>query len=113
LPSSIDEVSVRARELQQSHRRERCRCPFKQPSLTVAAAAGSAAAALQRRHYNQRLSACRQRVEHAFSRMKKTFRQLQTVWQFPLHRLPAAFRAAALLCNWLQRERNLYMVDEI
>lgn len=85
----------------------RCRCPFKAPQLTVEAA-GSAGEARRRRRYNQRLSSARQRVEHAFSRLKKTFRCMQASWDKPLDTLPRAFRAAALLCNWLARKRNLY-----
>lgn len=87
-----------------------CRVPYKAPQLTVEAA-GSAAEAARRRAYNQQLSSQRQRVEHSFARIKKTFRLLQSTWQLPLDQLPRTFRAAALLCNWLHRTRNLYSVD--
>ena len=85
----------------------RCLCPYKAPELTVAGA-GNARAALARRLYNQQLSRVRQKVEHAFSRLKHTFRLLQAQWQMPLSRLPSAFRAAALLTNWLHRTRGLH-----
>lgn len=90
----------------------RCRCPYKAPLLTVESA-GSFAAAQKRRAYNQRLSSTRQRVEHAFSRMKHTWRMLQSSWHFPLDQLPRTVRAAALLCNWLLRNRDLYNNDAI
>lgn len=88
-----------------------CRCPYKAPYLTVEQA-GSADEATRRRIYNQRLSRTRQRVEHAFSRLKHTFRLMQSTWNLPLDTLPDAFLAAALLCNWLHRERNLYTIDD-
>jgi len=78
------------------------------PDLTVAAA-GSAAEAHRRRLHNHRISSNRQLIEHQFSRVKHTFRQLQSSWQFPLIDLPKAFRAACLLANWLARTRQLYM----
>lgn len=84
----------------------RCLCPYKAPELAVGAA-GNEREALRRRVYNQQLSRVRQKVEHAFSRLKHTFRQLQLQWQMPLSRLPATFRAAALLANWLHRTRGL------
>jgi hypothetical protein len=87
----------------------RCRCPYKAPQLTIEAA-GSAGAALRRRTYNQQLSSERIKVEHAFSRLKHTFRLLQHSWNMPLAQLPDTFRAAALLCNWLARTRNLYTI---
>lgn len=87
---------------------ERCLCPYKAPSLTVEEA-GSAAEADRRRQYNQQLSRVRQRVEHAFSRVKHTFRLLQAQWNYPLIHLPLAFRAACLLANWLLRTRDLYI----
>jgi hypothetical protein len=84
----------------------RCLCPYKAPQLTIHAA-GNAREALRRRLYNQQLSRVRKKVEHAFSRLKHTFRQLQAQWPMPLSRLPATFRAAALLTNWLHRTRGL------
>lgn len=85
----------------------RCRTPYRAPELTVEIA-GSAAEAARRRIYNQQLSSSRQKVEHAFSRVKHTFRQLQGTWTYSLSSLPLAFRAACLLCNWLARTRGLY-----
>jgi hypothetical protein len=84
----------------------RCLCPYRSPELAVAAA-GTAREAMRRRLYNQQLSRVRQKVEHSFSRLKHTFRQLQAQWPMPLSRLPATFRAAALLTNWLHRTRGL------
>ena len=75
--------------------------------MTVAAA-GSPEEAARRRSYNQRLSSTRQRVEHAFSRLKRMFAVLHGTWNLDLQHLPHAVRAAALLCNWLARTRNLY-----
>jgi hypothetical protein len=89
----------------------RCLCPYRAPDLTVTAS-GSLAESMRRRYYNQRLSRSRQRIEHAFSRLKHTFRQLQAQWNMPLSQLPSAFRAAALLCNWLHRTRNLYSEED-
>lgn len=88
-----------------------CRCPFKKPQLTVAAA-GGVAAAYRRRRYNQRLSACRIRIEHAFSRLKHTWCCLKSAWNLPLSQLPRTFEACCLLCNWLARTRNLHSDDD-
>lgn len=93
-------------------RDERCVCPYKKPELT-AEAAGSVREAAKRRRYNQRLSACRIKVEHAFSRLKHTFRLLQSTWQLPNAQLPRTFRAACLLCNWLSRTRRLYNIHDV
>lgn len=87
----------------------RCRCPYRAPELTIAAA-GSARAALSRRIYNQQLSRVRQKVEHAFSRVKHVFRLLQAQWPMPLSQLPSTFRAACLLANWLHRTRGFHYV---
>lgn len=88
-----------------------CRCPYRAPQLAVGAA-GSAAEAQRRRRYNQKLSAARQRVEHAFSRLKHTFRLLQSTWNQPLGQLPRTFAACVLLCNWLARTRHLYSDED-
>jgi hypothetical protein len=88
-----------------------CVCPWRRPDLTVAAA-GSVAEAYRRKRFNQRLSSCRVRVEHQFSRLKHTFRILQSQWNLPLDQLPRCFFACVLLCNWLARTRNLYTEDE-
>jgi len=61
--------------------------------------------------YNARLSSARMRVEHTFSRIKHTFRLLQSQWNMPIERLPATVRACALLANWLHRTRGLYDYD--
>jgi hypothetical protein len=83
------------------HSDARCVCPHRVPELTVEAA-GSIEEAERRRRVNHRISSSRQLIEH-------TFRQLQSQWQFPLSDLPAAFRAACLLANWLARSRHLYV----
>lgn len=90
------------------HSDARCVCPHRMPELTVEAA-GSIEEAERRRRVNHRISSSRQLIEHQFSRVKHTFRQLQSQWQFPLSDLPAAFRAACLLANWLARSRHLYV----
>jgi hypothetical protein len=87
---------------------ERCKTGYVAKELTVPVA-GSAAEAARRRAYNVALSSARQRVEHAFSRLKHTFRLLQATWNMPLERLPKTFRACCLLANWLGRTRQLYL----
>ena len=87
-----------------------CRCPYRNPQLTVGAA-GSREEAARRRLYNQRLSSSRQRVEHAFSRLKRMFAVLHGTWNLELDQLSKAMRAAALLCNWIGRTRGLYKED--
>ena len=87
---------------------ERCKTGYVARELTPAVA-GSAAEAARRRAYNVALSSARQRVEHAFSRLKHTFRLLQATWNMPLERLPKTFRACCLLANWLARTRQLYL----
>ncbi len=72
---------------------------------------GPVAERQRRKAYNAALSSQRQRVEHAFSRIKHTWRILQSTWNMPLARLPATFRACALLANWLHRTRGLYRND--
>lgn len=62
----------------------------------------------RRKAFNAALSSQRQRVEHTFSRIKHTWRLLQSTWSMPIQRLPATFRACALLANWLHRTRGLY-----
>jgi len=86
---------------------ERCKTGYKAPQLDPARV--GAAEAARRRLYNQRLSALRIRVEHAFSRLKHTWQLFQNEWKLPLDRLAPAFRACALLTNFLAVERDLYM----
>jgi hypothetical protein len=86
---------------------ERVKTGWKAPQLNPAVV--GAAVAAQRRLYNQRLSALRIRVEHAFSRLKHTWQLFEHAWKLPLSRLPSTFRAAALLSNYLAVHRGLYM----
>ena len=85
----------------------RCRTGYKNPQLTIADA-GSAAEVARRKAYNASLSSHRVRVEHSFSRVKHTWRLMQSTWNQPIADLPKAFRASCLLANWLRRTRNLY-----
>jgi hypothetical protein len=86
---------------------ERVKTGWKAPQLDPATV--GAAVAAQRRLYNQRLSALRIRIEHAFSRLKHTWQLFQHAWKLPLNRLAPSFRAAALLTNYLLVQRGLYM----
>ena len=72
------------------------------------AACGSEAEVQRRRTYNAQLSGARMRVEHTFSRIKLTFRLLQSAWNLDLARLAPTVRACCLLANWLHRTRRLY-----
>ena len=85
----------------------RCRTGYKNPELTIAKA-GSAAEVDRRKAYNASLSSHRTRVEHSFSRVKHSWRLMQSTWNQPIASLPKAFRACCLLANWLRRKRNLY-----
>jgi hypothetical protein len=86
---------------------ERVKTGWKAPQLDPAVVGD--AVATQRRLYNQRLSALRIRIEHAFSRLKHTWQLFQHPWKLPLSRLALTFRAAALLSNYLLVQRGLYM----
>jgi hypothetical protein len=57
--------------------------------------------------FNQRMHAVRIRVEHAFSRVKHTWRLMESQWRMPLERLAPTFRACCLLANYLLRVRGL------
>jgi hypothetical protein len=84
---------------------KRCRAPYIAPEYDPARV--DAATCRARKEYNHRHSNARIRVEHAFSRVKHTWRLLQSQWRFPLARLPPTFRACCLLANWLHIERGL------
>ena len=86
---------------------ERCVTGWKAPQMDPAVV--GVAVAHQRRRYNQRLSALRIRVEHAFSRLKHTWHLLEAVWNMPLSRLASTVRACALLSNFLHVNRDLHM----
>jgi hypothetical protein len=88
---------------------ERCKTGYVARELDAHAAGITAAEAARRRAYNVALSSARQRVEHAFSRLKHTFRLLQASWPMAVERLPKTFRACCLLANWLGRTRQLYI----
>jgi hypothetical protein len=88
------------------HGDSRVRSPWRRPDLTVGKA-GSSEAAEARRQYNMKLSKERVIVEHAFSRLKHTWRLLQVAWPYPMDELPRAVRAGCLLCNWLLRTRGI------
>lgn len=79
----------------------RCMCPYVGADLQ--GPNGPAHRSFGRRLSNQRI-----RVEHAFSRVKHTWRLLESQWQYSLDRLPKTFRAACLLANFLHVERKLY-----
>ena len=85
----------------------RCRCPYKAPEMTVDAA-GSADEARRRRAYNVLLSSERIKVEHAFGQLKRTWASMHETWKMPRSALPRAFRACALLCNWLNHQRGRF-----
>jgi hypothetical protein len=84
------------------HNDERCQTGWVERDMAMPAAERA-----RRMDYNARLSSERQLVEHTFSRVKHTWRLLQSPWNMPLSRLPATMRAAALLTNWLHRTRRL------
>lgn len=85
----------------------RCCCPYKAPEMTVAEA-GSAAEAQRRRTFNQNLSSERIKVEHAFGQLKRTWASMHETWKMPRNALPQAFRACALLCNWINHQRGKF-----
>ena len=84
------------------HTDERCLTGFVERAMALPAAERA-----RRMAFNARLSSERQKVEHTFSRIKHTFRLLQSQWNMPLDRLTSTIRAAALLANWLHRKRGL------
>jgi hypothetical protein len=84
---------------------KRCRAPFIAPEYDPARI--DAATCRARKNYNHRHSNVRIKVEHAFSRVKHTWRLLQSQWRFPLARLPPTFLACCLLANWIHIERGL------
>lgn len=85
---------------------KQCVCPWTRRQM-----AGKTAEEIEQlKKYNRRLSSVRQRVEHQFARMKNVFGLLQSAWPYHIEHLASTVRAAALLCNWMHRERGLYQL---